>query len=67
MFAVRATVALMALTISSFASLTMKSPVNGATTDSPVHVMAQANPDGAAPIVQIQAYIDGQLAYNAAP
>lgn len=65
-FAVRAAVALMALTVSSFAAITMKSPVNGATTTSPVHVMAQATPNGAAPIVQIQAYMDGQLAYQAA-
>ena len=65
-FAVRAALILVALTVSSFAAITMKSPVNGATTASPVHVMAQATPNGAAPIVQIQAYIDGQLAYQAA-
>jgi Bacterial Ig domain len=56
----------MALTVSSFAAITMKSPVNGATTISPVHVMAQATPNGAASVVQIQAYMDGQLAYQAA-
>jgi hypothetical protein len=65
-FAVRAAVALMALTVSSFAAVTLKSPVNGATTISPVHVMAQANPDGTAPIAKIQVSLDGQIAYQAA-
>ena len=64
-FAVRAAVVLMALTVSSFAAITMTSPANGASTISPVHVMAQANPNGAAPIAQIQVYLDGQVAYQA--
>ena len=55
----------MALTVSSFAAITMTSPANGASTISPVHVMAQANPNGAAPIAQIQVYLDGQVAYQA--
>ena len=64
-FAVRAAVVLMALTVSSFAAITMTSPANGASTISPVHVMAQANPNGVAPIAQIQVYLDGQVAYQA--
>jgi Bacterial Ig domain len=64
-FAVRAAVVLMALTVSSFAAITMTSPANGSSTISPVHVMAQANPNGAAPIAQIQVYLDGQVAYQA--
>jgi hypothetical protein len=65
-FAFCAAVALMALTVSSFAAITMKSPVNGATTTSPVHVMAQALPNGAAPIVKTLVYMDGKVAYMAA-
>ncbi|HLH09040.1 MAG TPA: hypothetical protein VKW78_17515 [Terriglobales bacterium] len=65
-FAIRAALGLLALSLPGFAAVNMTAPADGSATISPVHVAAQAIPDGAAPIAMIQIYLDGQIAYQAA-
>ncbi len=63
--AFRLATVLVALTASSFAGVTVSSPTNGATTNSPLHVVAAATPDNpSAQITAMQIYIDGGLVYQ---
>jgi hypothetical protein len=63
--ALRLATALFALTAASFAGVTVSSPTNGATTNSPLHVVAAATPNNpSAPIAATQIYVDGGLVYQ---
>jgi hypothetical protein len=63
--AIRFATVLLALTAASFAGVTVNSPTNGATTNSPLHVVAAATPNNpAAPIAAMQIYVDGGLVYQ---
>jgi hypothetical protein len=63
--AIRLATVLLALTAASFAGVTVSSPTNGATTNSPLHVVATATPNNpSAPIAALQIYVDGGLVYQ---
>lgn len=63
--AFRLAAVLFALTAASFAGVTVSSPTNGATTNSPLHVVAVATPDNpSAQITAMQIYVDGGLVYQ---
>lgn len=49
----------------SFAGVNISSPANGAVTNSPLHVAASATPGSSKPIIAMQIYVDGKLAYSA--
>ncbi len=50
----------------SFAGVNISAPQNGAVSNSPLHVVANATPNNAAvPITAIQIYLDGGLVYSA--
>jgi Bacterial Ig domain len=52
------------LTAVSFAGVTISSPANGASTNSPLHIKASASPWDTSAIKSMQVYIDGGLVYN---
>jgi hypothetical protein len=64
--AIRLATVLLALTAASFAGVAVSSPTNGATTNSPLHVVAAATPNNpSAQIAAVQIYVDGGLVYQA--
>ncbi len=63
--AIRLAAVLLSFTVASFAGVSISLPTNGATTNSPLHVVATATPNNpSAPIVAMQIYIDGGLVYQ---
>ena len=62
--AIRLALVLSAMTAAASAGVIIKSPANGAVANSPLHVIASATPISSSPVIVMQIYIDGGLAYQ---
>lgn len=62
----RLVAAVLLLSAATFADVTVNAPADGASTGSPLHVVASANPNNGAAIIAGQIYIDGRLSFGVA-